>query len=83
MSSRHLTKGDVRFVLLFEDKGLTVPIIQTLIYLRSECTGEVSGRHFFIDVSSEKHEEFFIDDDDFDDLILDINRLYEKIGQLL
>lgn len=83
MNSRHLAKGDVRFILLFADKDLTIPVIQTLIYERSENTNGTSSRYFFRDVSSENNEPFFVNEDDFDDLILDICGLYKKIGQIL
>lgn len=82
MSSRRLVKGDVRFILLFEDRELAIPIIQTMVYERSEKHNGISKRHFFRDVSSQKKELFFVDEEEFDDLILDIRGLYRKIGQI-
>lgn len=79
----NLESGDIRFILLFQDEALTIPLIQTLVF-REECSREDGGRRFlFQDLGAPTSEQsFFVDEEEFDQLVLDIHGLVKKVSEI-
>lgn len=75
--------GDIRFIMLFRDEALSIPLIQTLVF-REECSRDDGGRRYlFQDLGAPASEEqFFVDEEDFDQLVLDIHGLAKRVSEI-
>lgn len=72
--------GQPYFIVMFDDENLTVPIVQTLLYVESEKRDD--GSEFFLFrelLPSGEESKFFVDQEHADDLVLDQAGLLKKL----
>lgn len=78
--SKQLAKGDIRFIVLFEDQALSIPIVQTLVFVERSVaeSGEplLIFRHI---LSAGESEGFFVRERDEVELLHDADGLLSKL----
>lgn len=72
-------RGSVYFIVLYSDGALTVPIIQTLIFI--EKRERESIEYLFREVGARGEEiQFAVKEDHVDELVVDLKGLIERLG---
>ena len=67
-----IKQGDIRFIVLFEDADLTVPIVQTLRFLQATHSDSGEPLLIFTQIhSATRREKFFVRERDFEELVVD------------
>lgn len=75
-----IEQGDIRFIVLFEDADLRIPIVQTLRFLHATQSDSGESLLIFMQIhSATKREKFFVRERDFDDLVLDSQGLLDTL----
>lgn len=78
--TQKISKGSVRFILLYEDENLTVPIIQTVIFLEERQDTSGALRYLFKEIGPRNEEHLFeVADEHFDDLVIDRVELSKRL----
>ena len=78
--SNRFVAGQTYFIVMFQDEILTVPIVQTLSY--EEEGTRTNGTKYFLFREhhlGDKSSKFFVNEEDADHLVLDRERLIQKL----
>lgn len=78
-----LHPGRVYFVLLYADRDLNVPIVQTLIYVEDRLDSSGSVRHLFNEASSDDNKLFSVTHEDVDHLVIERAELIRRLSAVL
>lgn len=69
--------------MLFADDNLSIPTIQTLIFKEKRKRDNGKTRFVFMDISKGNDENlFFVEEEHFEDLVLDTSQLASKLDLL-
>ena len=77
IESNRFAPNATYFVVMFEDEELTVPIVQTLLYLEQGKLDNGTECYFFQDLG--RNEKCFVRREDADHLVLDGAGLIQKL----
>ncbi len=73
-------QGQTYFIVMFDDKELTVPIVQTLTYLKRGERSNGTKYYLFKELGrATKKANFLVDEKNADDLVLDQAGLIQQL----
>jgi len=83
--ARKLEKNNVYFIILFSDKDMDIPVIQTLVYQEKKVAEDGSSfLYLFNEIKPHDDESmFFVQEDDIEKLVVDKKGLVEKLSQIV
>jgi len=78
---RPLLRGGVYFSLLFDDDELSIPIIQTLVFIEEREGENGLRRYIFKNICADGESKLlWMDDDGLSELLLDKGELLRKLS---
>jgi hypothetical protein len=81
MERNSLAKGKVCYIVMFDDPGLMVPVIQTLIYEDEVTREDRSHYHLFRELKpSGGTAKFSVEDEHVEELLLDQSELLVRLS---